>query len=145
MSERITSANGTTVGAEEEIVSVMRTFTTLNYTEDKFNPFRPKSLYLECDTETAIYVNGENATSLKEDLSTGKFFINLGLYNIVVKTLKLEDFEKDMEGVNGSSVCKETLDEALAVYKPTDEILKQLHETVDVTHHLKPIFNFKAK
>jgi len=89
MGYRLTSADGTTGVANEEIVSKMRVFTTLDGSDDSINPFRPKSLYLECVADTSIYVNGENATALKEDLSTGMFYINLDKYDIIIKTLKL--------------------------------------------------------
>ncbi|NLB27728.1 MAG: RtcB family protein, partial [Clostridiaceae bacterium] len=30
-------------------------------------------------------------------------------------------------------------------YKPMQELLDQIGETVEVLHHLKPVYNFKAK
>lgn len=81
---RITSANGTTSVANEDIMTVMRTFTT-----ESAEGFRVKSLYLECATDTTIKVNGENATFLKIDSATDKYFIDLGKYDVIVKTLTI--------------------------------------------------------
>lgn len=60
------------------------------------------------------------------------------------KTLKLEDFQKSMEGINTWSVNEETIDESPMVYKPADEILSKIKDTVRVIDVIKPIYNFKA-
>ena len=58
--------------------------------------------------------------------------------------LKLEDFEKSMEGIWSSTVCKNTLDEAPMVYKDMSEIVANIEPTAEVVNIIKPIFNFKA-
>jgi len=82
MAQRITSANGKTTAVNQEIVSVMKTFTSIN---GKSDLFRPTTLYLECDINTSIFVNGENAVFLKK--SDSGYAINLGNYDIIPKTL----------------------------------------------------------
>jgi len=59
-------------------------------------------------------------------------------------TLSLVDYENSMSGIFTTSVGSETLDEAPMVYKPIDEILGAIGETVDVLAIVKPIYNFKA-
>ena len=49
-----------------------------------------------------------------------------------------------MAGVYTSSVGQSTLDEAPAVYKPADEIKSLIGDTVDILHHIRPVYNFKA-
>lgn len=60
------------------------------------------------------------------------------------KDLSLNKYRAQMADVWTSSVRKGTLDEAPNAYKPKEEILENLHETCDVLHHLKAIYNFKA-
>ena len=44
--------------------------------------------------------------------------------------LKLEDFEKSMEGIWSSTVCKNTLDEAPMVYKDMSEIVANIERSI---------------
>jgi len=62
------------------------------------------------------------------------------------ETINLEDFQKVMDdaGVWTSCVSKSTLDESPFAYKNADDILRYLEPTVDVTHRIYPIYNFKA-
>lgn len=59
--------------------------------------------------------------------------------------LSLKDFEENMKDVYTTSVCDETLDESPMVYKPMQEIIDNIKDTVDVIKIIKPIYNFKAK
>lgn len=61
------------------------------------------------------------------------------------KKLKLEDFTNVMKGVYSTSVCPDTIDEAPMAYKPMDEIIKNIGDTVEIVDVIKPIYNFKAK
>lgn len=53
-------------------------------------------------------------------------------------------FKKSMEGIFTTSVSVDTLDECPMVYKPMDEIVSQIHDTVEIVKIIKPIYNFKA-
>ena len=61
------------------------------------------------------------------------------------ETFQLEEFERSMEGVYTTSVVEETIDEAPFVYKPMQEIIDNIKDTVDIEKIIKPIYNFKAK
>jgi tRNA-splicing ligase RtcB (3'-phosphate/5'-hydroxy nucleic acid ligase) len=61
-----------------------------------------------------------------------------------MKTLNMNDFQRTMEGVWTTSVSEETLDEAPMAYKPMEEILEKIEETVDIAGFIKPVYNFKA-
>lgn len=61
------------------------------------------------------------------------------------ENFKLEEFKKSMEGVYTTSVTEETIDEAPFVYKPMQEIIDNIKDTVDIQKIIKPIYNFKAK
>lgn len=56
----------------------------------------------------------------------------------------VSEFKKQMEGIYTTSVSKETLDECPMAYKPMDEILQNIGETVRVERVIRPIYNFKA-
>ncbi|MEO2077996.1 MAG: RtcB family protein [Bacillus sp. (in: firmicutes)] len=61
-----------------------------------------------------------------------------------MKTLNMEDFHQTMTGVWTTSVSEETLDEAPMAYKPMQEILEKIEETVEIARFIKPVYNFKA-
>ena len=58
--------------------------------------------------------------------------------------IKMEDFEESMKGIYSESVNDSTLDESPMVYKPAEEIMANIADTVSVDNIIKPIFNFKA-
>lgn len=58
--------------------------------------------------------------------------------------LKLNDFKETMKNIYSSSVCDSTIDEAPMAYKPIEEILKNICDTVEVIEIIKPIYNYKA-
>lgn len=58
--------------------------------------------------------------------------------------LDLEDYKKSMQGIYSTSVNSQTLDEAPMVYKPMDEIINNISDTVEIEKIIKPIYNFKA-
>ena len=58
--------------------------------------------------------------------------------------IDLDEYTKQMEGIYTSSVGLTTLDEAPDVYKPAEEIKSLIGDTVEILHHIKPVYNFKA-
>ena len=60
------------------------------------------------------------------------------------EVLNLDDYQKAMEGVYTTSVNQATIDEAPMAYKPLEDIMDAIAESVDVTEVLKPVYNFKA-
>lgn len=65
--------------------------------------------------------------------------------NKAKETFKLEEFKESMKGIYTTSVVEETIDEAPFVYKPMQEIIDNIQDTVEVVKIIKPIYNFKAK
>ena len=61
------------------------------------------------------------------------------------EVLNLEEFKDSMQGIYTSSVSENTLDEAPMVYKPMEEIINNIQETVEILEIIKPIYNFKAQ
>lgn len=61
------------------------------------------------------------------------------------ETFKLEEFKKSMADIYSTSVLEETIDEAPFAYKPMQEIIDNIQDTVEIEKIIKPIYNFKAK
>lgn len=60
------------------------------------------------------------------------------------ESVSLDDYQKSMEGIFTTSVNESTIDESPMAYKPMDEILERIKDTVEVVDILKPVYNFKA-
>ena len=60
------------------------------------------------------------------------------------ESISLADFEKSMVGIYTTSVNQSTIDESPMAYKPTDEIMENIKDTVEIERIIKPIYNFKA-
>ena len=58
---------------------------------------------------------------------------------------KLEEFKESMKDIYSTSVVEETIDEAPFVYKPMQEIINNIQNTVEIEKIIRPIYNFKAK
>lgn len=59
-------------------------------------------------------------------------------------SLSLEEFRKSMDGIFTTSLSMSTLDEAPFAYKPIEEIIANVQDTVEINKIIKPIYNFKA-
>ncbi len=60
------------------------------------------------------------------------------------EVVSLDSFREAMDGIFTTSVSEETIDEAPMVYKPMDEIIENIKDTVDILEIIKPVYNFKA-
>lgn len=60
------------------------------------------------------------------------------------ENIRMDDFKASMKGIYTTSVNIKTLDEAPFAYKPYQEILDNVRDTVEVVKRLKPVYNFKA-
>ncbi|MBQ7257044.1 MAG: RtcB family protein [Abditibacteriota bacterium] len=59
--------------------------------------------------------------------------------------IRFEDFKESMKGIWSSCVHQSTIDESPMVYKPMEEIVKNIKSAVEITDVIKPVYNFKAK
>lgn len=60
------------------------------------------------------------------------------------EVVSLDEFKNCMSGIFTTSVGVDTLDEAPMVYKPMDEIVENIKDTVEIEKIIKPVYNFKA-
>ena len=65
--------------------------------------------------------------------------------NKAKEMFNLQEFKESMKNIYTTSVVEETIDEAPFVYKPMQEIIDNIQETVKIQKIIKPIYNFKAK
>lgn len=59
-------------------------------------------------------------------------------------SISMKDFKESMVGIYSTSVCQSTIDESPFAYKPMEEIVENIKDTVDILSVIKPIYNFKA-
>ena len=60
------------------------------------------------------------------------------------RSLSVEEFKKQMEGIYSSTVNRNTLDESPMAYKDMKDIVENIAPTADIIRTIKPIYNFKA-
>lgn len=60
------------------------------------------------------------------------------------RNLSVDEYQKSMSGIWSSCVGEGTIDESPMVYKPAEEILAAIGDTVSVEHVIKPVYSFKA-
>lgn len=60
------------------------------------------------------------------------------------QSVGLDEFKDSMKGVWTTSVNEYTIDESPMVYKPIDEIVDNIKDTVGIIDIIKPLYNFKA-
>ena len=60
------------------------------------------------------------------------------------EVISINEFEESMKGIFTTSVNDSTIDESPMVYKPIDEIVENIKDTIHVIKIIKPIYNFKA-
>ncbi len=59
-------------------------------------------------------------------------------------SVKMDDYNSSMEGIYTSCVSEETIDESPMAYKPMEEIIANIGDTVTILERVRPIYNFKA-
>ena len=64
--------------------------------------------------------------------------------NIAKQLISMDEYKDSMKGIYTTSVNEDTLDESPMAYKPMEEILEHIKDTVEVVKIIKPIYNFKA-
>lgn len=60
------------------------------------------------------------------------------------ESINLEDYMETMNGIYTTSVSQSTIDESPFAYKPSEEIISLVEDTVDIEKIIKPVYNYKA-
>ena len=59
-------------------------------------------------------------------------------------TISMKDYKEAMKGIFTSCVSSATIDESPMAYKPMEEIIANVQDTVSIEKIIKPVYNFKA-
>lgn len=60
------------------------------------------------------------------------------------QTLSVEEFKSDMKGIFTTTANKSTIDESPRAYKPIEDILSFIEDTITIDKIIKPVYNYKA-
>ncbi|MDD4388686.1 MAG: RtcB family protein [Bacilli bacterium] len=60
------------------------------------------------------------------------------------RLLDLRAFKEEMDGIYTTCISHDNLDEAPMAYKPIEEIMDRIHDSVAIETVIKPVYNFKA-
>lgn len=60
------------------------------------------------------------------------------------REISLDDYKESMDGIYTTCVSQGTLDESPMAYKPMQEIIDNIGDTVEIVDIIKPVYNFKA-
>ena len=60
------------------------------------------------------------------------------------ETVSMNEYKESMKHVWSTSVCQSTIDESPMAYKPIEEIIENIQNTVEIVDIIKPLYNFKA-
>ena len=61
-----------------------------------------------------------------------------------INNINMKEFIDSMKGIYTTTANINTIDEAPMVYKPIDEIINNICDTVEIVKIIKPIYNFKG-
>lgn len=59
-------------------------------------------------------------------------------------TVSMTEYKESMKGIYTTSVNRGTIDESPMAYKPIEEIMENIKDTVEIVDVIKPVYNFKA-
>ncbi|MCR5023656.1 MAG: RtcB family protein [Lachnospiraceae bacterium] len=60
------------------------------------------------------------------------------------ESISMDDFRASMDGIYTSCINQSTIDESAFAYKPMQEIIDNIQDTVEIVDIIKPIYNYKA-
>ena len=63
--------------------------------------------------------------------------------NEAKKSISLDEYKNSMQGIYTTSINESTIDESPMAYKPINEILSLIEDTVEIKNIIKPIYNYK--
>lgn len=63
---------------------------------------------------------------------------------VAKNSISMTKYKESMRGIYTTSVSQSTVDESPMAYKPMQEIIDNIQDTVEVLDIIKPIYNFKA-
>ena len=62
---------------------------------------------------------------------------------VAKESVTLEEFKESMKGIYSTSINEKTIDESPMAYKPIENIIENIGDTVEIIDIIKPIYNYK--
>jgi RNA-splicing ligase RtcB len=62
----------------------------------------------------------------------------------IKELVSLQEYKESMNGIFSTCINNNTIDESPMAYKDSAELLNLIEDTVEISHKIKPIYNFKA-
>ncbi|MGM0396191.1 MAG: RtcB family protein [Bacillota bacterium] len=125
--------------------------TVHNYIDFRDNITRKGAISAYNDQELLIPINMRDGSILAKGKGNPEWNFSAphGAGRLVSRKVakdegSLRQFREAMEGIYSTSVHEGTLDESPFAYKPMEEILERIDETVELVDRIVPIYNFKA-
>lgn len=122
-----------------------------NYINFKDNIIRKGSISAYLDEKVLIPINMRDGSLLCVGKGNADWNYSAphGAGRLMSRTkakqmLNIEDYQNAMSGIYSTSVNSATLDEAPMAYKPMQEIIDNIQDTVQILKIIRPIYNFKA-
>jgi tRNA-splicing ligase RtcB len=61
------------------------------------------------------------------------------------RTLSMDEYKDEMQGIFTTCVTGDTLDESPMAYKTMESIMNHIAPTAEIVHRVRPLYNFKAR
>lgn len=125
--------------------------TTHNYINFKDNIIRKGSIAAYKDKKVLIPINMRDGSILAKGKGNPDWNCSAphGAGRIMSRSkakekITMAEYQETMKGIYTTSVNISTIDEAPMAYKPIEEIVNNIGDTVEILGIIKPIYNFKA-
>ena len=133
-------------------LTIDESFTTIhNYIDLKYSILRKGAISAQLGEKVIIPINMRDGSIIAIGKGNPEWYYSAphGAGRILSRgkakeQLSIDEFKNTMSNVWSTSVCESTLDESPMAYKPIDDILNNVQDTIDIQTILKPVYNFKA-
>jgi RNA-splicing ligase RtcB len=133
-------------------ISVYDHFTTIhNYIDTESMILRKGAVSAQAGEKLLIPINMRDGSLVCEGLGNADWNYSaphgagrLMSRTKAFKTLNVDEFKKQMDGIFSTSISTATLDESPLAYKTMDDIVRNIKPTATILKVIKPIYNFKA-
>lgn len=124
--------------------------TVHNYINFKDNIIRKGAISAHKDEKVLIPINMRDGSILAKGKGNPDWNYSaphgagrLMSRTVAKESVTLEEFKESMKGIYSTSVNENTIDESPMAYKPIENIIENIGDTVEIIDIIKPIYNYK--
>lgn len=133
-------------------LTIVEQFTTIhNYIDTENMILRKGAISAQCGERVIIPINMRDGSIIAVGKGNPEWNYSAphGAGRLMSRSkakelISLDEFKEAMKGIYSSTVNESTIDEAPMAYKPMEEIIENIQDTVSIEKIIKPIYNFKA-